>query len=170
MYDKNSSHRYYEKHKEEILARKHAYRKAHPVEQRAKENSYYWSHKEHRDAYDKKYREKNVERLEEYRLAHRQERKERERLRQYGVTPEQFNAMVLQQNNKCKVCGKEMDQYNEPCLDHNHKTLAIRGLLCKLCNVGIGNFLDNPESLIRAARYVEADGNIENYDCDPRRS
>ncbi|MGH2785637.1 MAG: endonuclease domain-containing protein [Actinomycetota bacterium] len=43
-------------------------------------------------------------------------------------------------------------------MDHNHETGKVRGILCFGCNGGLGQFLDNIESLRRAIEYVERDG------------
>jgi hypothetical protein len=40
-------------------------------------------------------------------------------------------------------------------IDHCHDTKAVRGILCDLCNLGIGNFHDAPERLRRAADYLD---------------
>lgn len=41
------------------------------------------------------------------------------------------------------------------CVDHNHKTGEIRGLLCGLCNSGIGHFKDKIKLLKKAIKYLE---------------
>jgi hypothetical protein len=85
----------------------------------------------------------------------------------YGITLEQFNAIRDSQESKCKICGiyKPLDAGNGgkigDCLhvDHCHKTGKIRGLLCSNCNVGLGNFQDTPEFLIKASDYLKNNGN-----------
>jgi hypothetical protein len=76
----------------------------------------------------------------------------------YGITPEQFDAMVTAQGGVCVLCG------NPPAgkrhtqvlhIDHDHRTGRVRGLLCDTCNVGLGSFRDNPDLLKRAAAYLE---------------
>jgi len=40
-------------------------------------------------------------------------------------------------------------------VDHDHKNGEVRGLLCHRCNVGLGNFQDNPELLLKAYKYLK---------------
>lgn len=71
----------------------------------------------------------------------------------YGITKEQYTAMAALQNGVCLIC-----KIKPKCLviDHCHKTDKIRGLLCNLCNVGLGAFKDNSKFLIEASKYLEA--------------
>lgn len=70
--------------------------------------------------------------------------------RKYGITLEQFDAMSAAQNHACAICGSQ-----EPlCVDHDHETGVIRGLLCGRCNKGIGLLGDSLEGLERAVRYL----------------
>ena len=77
--------------------------------------------------------------------------------RKFNMTLEEYNVMSEAQDHKCYICGKsEMNNKNKVlCVDHNHETGAVRGLLCGLCNTGLGNFLDNKERLIKAIKYLE---------------
>lgn len=78
------------------------------------------------------------------------------RLRYYGVTPDQFDILYSQQNGLCSICQKDIPAIgNGRHLDHCHKTNVIRGILCAACNLGLGAFRDNPESLRKAAGYLE---------------
>jgi hypothetical protein len=40
-------------------------------------------------------------------------------------------------------------------MDHCHQTGTFRGLLCHLCNKGLGLFKDRPDTLLAAARYLQ---------------
>lgn len=59
--------------------------------------------------------------------------------------------MIIAQDDRCAVCEKKKDIY---CVDHDHITGKIRGLLCRKCNVGLGMFEDNTEVLANAVRYL----------------
>ena len=79
----------------------------------------------------------------------------------YGISVEEFNAMLEEQNHTCLLCDHkhvENCQKNALRVDHNHQTGEIRGLLCKECNSGMGLLGDNPERLRAAARYLESRG------------
>lgn len=73
-------------------------------------------------------------------------------LKRYGLTPDDYGRMRIEQQGLCAICCAPVDK---PFVDHCHTTLKVRGLLCHLCNVGLGAFLDNPASLRAAADYVE---------------
>ena len=60
----------------------------------------------------------------------------------------------------CIHCGKELPDGEYLCIDHDKKTGEVRGLLCKECNWGLGNFKDNPESLRKAIKYLEEKNGI----------
>ena len=70
----------------------------------------------------------------------------------YGITLEQFEQILEAQGNVCAVC-KEADKVF--CVDHNHKTLKIRGIICLNCNLRvIGGARDKDHLLINAAEYI----------------
>lgn len=73
----------------------------------------------------------------------------------YGITAEEFREMLFQQENKCAICGNEFLTSKAPCIDHDHETGKIRGILCNGCNSGIGFLKDSIENLRNAALYLE---------------
>jgi hypothetical protein len=75
--------------------------------------------------------------------------------RKYGLTLEQYEAMLLAQRGKCPICNKELDACAQKDVDHCHNTGKIRDILCSNCNKGLGCFDDNPECMIAAAEYVK---------------
>lgn len=76
----------------------------------------------------------------------------------YNLTVEQYNEMLKEQNHKCCICGMdEVDNGRKLAVDHCHKTQKVRGLLCNFCNVGLGSFKDNINSLSKAISYLTKD-------------
>lgn len=92
----------------------------------------------------------------------------------YGLTPEQYDEMLAEQNNVCFLCKRPPHgRYHKfLAVDHIHdETLQVRRLLCMSCNKALGSFMDDPELLRRAARYVETRGFRTNLlDTDELRS
>jgi len=76
----------------------------------------------------------------------------------YGVTPDQYESMMLAQDGRCAICRSEdwPGKGNRPHVDHDHVTGQVRGLLCGKCNVALGNLDDDPARLRAAADYLEA--------------
>lgn len=72
----------------------------------------------------------------------------------YGITPEDVTAMKSSQDNKCKICGDDLSTVKS-CIDHQHTTGKIRGILCHRCNVGLGYFKDSTDRLLSAITYLE---------------
>ena len=76
-----------------------------------------------------------------------------------GLTIEDYNIMFKKQNGCCAICNKHILELNQKkkkhlCIDHNHDTGAIRGLLCDKCNRGIGLLQDDKEILLNAYNYL----------------
>jgi hypothetical protein len=88
--------------------------------------------------------------------ARRARRRERERpqqrRRRYGVTQEQYDAMVKRQEGRCAGCLQEKPLQ----LDHCHATGVVRGLLCGQCNKLLGLAGDDTAVLRRLVRYLES--------------
>lgn len=72
----------------------------------------------------------------------------------YGITIDTYNALLEAQNFKCKICG--MSSNRNLSVDHEHSTGRIRGLLCGVCNSGLGMFKDSPHLLQKAKEYLES--------------
>lgn len=98
-----------------------------------------------------KFRAQERERLRRWRRSN-PEKKRAQKLRQeYGLTPEQLAAMLRAQGNACAICRAAAPE----CIDHCHASGRVRGVLCRLCNSGIGQFGDDPAILLAAADYIE---------------
>ena len=76
----------------------------------------------------------------------------------YGTTPEEVAAHAA---HGCAICGRELTLVKDAgkelraVVDHCHESNKFRGVLCNYCNLGLGNFKDNPEALRKAATYLE---------------
>lgn len=74
----------------------------------------------------------------------------------YGLTPEQYEALLERQGGKCAICDTETPGGKGSWhVDHDHETKKVRGLLCHNCNIALGNFKDDPVLLEAAAAYLE---------------
>jgi len=76
----------------------------------------------------------------------------------HGITVDEYEAILENQSGGCAICGSRSANNGSRTnlfVDHCHETSAVRGLLCNPCNLGLGNFMDNPELLIKAANYVD---------------
>ena len=76
----------------------------------------------------------------------------------YGLTIEQFEEMLKAQDSKCAICG-EVQESEKFHIDHNHDTGAVRALLCKGCNQGLGLFREDSRRLLEAVNYLERHNN-----------
>lgn len=75
--------------------------------------------------------------VKEWRLTHKDYVKSSKLKSCFGISLEEFNLMLKEQNGKCLICGKQQgDKYF--AVDHNHTTGKIRGLLCSRCNRSLG--------------------------------
>lgn len=78
-------------------------------------------------------------------------------VRSYGITIEDYEEMLDGQHFRCAICGKHASDESDRDLsvDHCHKTGKIRGLLCQVCNCGLGWVGDDPSVLLRAVAYLQ---------------
>lgn len=80
----------------------------------------------------------------------------------HGISSFQYNRMLETQDYKCLICKLPSDK--PLSIDHDHTCCnrkngscgkCIRGLLCSLCNTGLGMFRDDLETLLAAAEYIK---------------
>jgi hypothetical protein len=112
-----------------------------------------------------------VRRAKKWNLDHPERARETERKRQhkhgqeyhlkykYGLTVEQYNQMLASQGGVCKICKRPQTDPKKRflCVDHNHETKKIRGLLCHHCNSALGFLRDNKNLLPAVLAYLEDD-------------
>ena len=74
--------------------------------------------------------------------------------RNYDLTIDAYEAMVVGQGGVCAVCRRPEADNGHLAVDHDHRTNAIRGLLCKRCNTLLGMADDDIEVLAEAITYL----------------
>ncbi len=76
----------------------------------------------------------------------------------YGITLDQYNALLSQQDNRCAICMSTSTK-RKTCpnllVDHCHATGKVRGLLCSTCNSAIGMLEESEQSLTNAISYLK---------------
>ena len=108
-------------------------------------------------AHSKRYREQHPEKAKETVRKSTIKKK-------FNLSIDEYEQLLEKQNYKCAICGCNYIRYKQQtnrefCIDDNHYTGEVRGLLCSVCNRAIGQLKDNPAILRKAADYLEERGN-----------
>jgi hypothetical protein len=77
----------------------------------------------------------------------------------FDLTETEYQQLLKSQQGVCAICGQPETKILrgfllQLCVDHDHDTGVIRGLLCNACNVGLGYFKDKIDSLSQAIVYL----------------
>jgi Recombination endonuclease VII len=103
-----------------------------------------------------------VERAKRFYKNNPEKTKNRRLITKYGITIEQYNEMLIKQNNLCFICRKPESAFHKNsnkvkdlCVDHCHKTGKARALLCANCNCLIGYSNESIEILQEAINYLK---------------
>lgn len=72
-------------------------------------------------------------------------------LMKFGLTLEDYNAMVFQQSGLCKSCG---DLVEPLVVDHDHITGKVRFLLCSNCNCALGLLKEDASRIAALLKYL----------------
>jgi hypothetical protein len=76
--------------------------------------------------------------------------------RNYGITLNEHTQMYEEQNGVCAVCEKPGDgRWKKLCVDHDHKTGKVRQLLCRNCNMILGQVDDDANHLRKLTAYLQ---------------
>ncbi len=78
--------------------------------------------------------------------------------RNYGINLADYDCMYHEQDGLCAICHLPQNSKRNTrfCVDHDHDTGEVRGLLCDSCNRGIGLLKDDPRLLENAAKYLRS--------------
>lgn len=104
---------------------------------------------------------KKIEQKRRSKPGEKEKQKERVLKLSYGLSLEEFNALLEAQNYVCAICKKPETATAHPgrkqwlAVDHDHTTGRVRGLLCSQCNRSLGGFQDSVMILKRAIDYME---------------
>lgn len=82
---------------------------------------------------------------------HPSNRRDRNFRCRYGLTANDVESKLKAQGGVCSICGRIPAK---PCLDHDHQTGAVRGVLCHSCNVRLAivedrDFVDRANAYLR---------------------
>jgi len=175
-----NARRYYERHREELLAKaKTIYRDRRRETMRRlyeerreeiKERSRRWykANKERGEETRRSWAARHPEQMLEYKRAYELRNIDKNldrRLRaSFGISLDNYNQMLEVQGGVCAICGRagqgrdgrgvNPDKPRRLCVDHDHATGAVRGLLCGWCNRTLGRFDNDAERFEKAAAYL----------------
>jgi len=99
-------------------------------------------------------KEKRREWWERYKKAHKEEIKNYKLKRDHGLSLDEFNLLLEVQGYSCAICGTTEWRGRYPYVDHDHKTGRIRGLLCKRCNLVLGEINDDVYVVDKMREYL----------------
>ena len=131
---KKVARKWYKNNKDEIDRKNQEYRKTNREEVLAMCRAYYANNKS-------KWRESDLQ-------------------KKYGMSIDDYNLMLTEQDGCCAICGRHTLELGKTlCVDHNHVTGEVRGLLCGNCNKGIGFLMEDASILSSAIEYLEEHDN-----------
>jgi hypothetical protein len=112
--------------------------------------------KECRKQESKEWYANNKEHKKELSQRYKHVKKDKDLQATYGIDLETYHRMLAQQNKRCKICHTHQEDLKRAmCVDHDHITGKVRGLLCDTCNRSLGLLKDNVNTLMRAVDYLQ---------------
>ena len=77
-------------------------------------------------------------------------------IEKYGLTQNEHISLLIAQDFSCAICKvPEILLKEHLCVDHNHETGKVRGLLCRKCNIFLGMSGDSEELLEMGSKYLK---------------
>jgi NMD protein affecting ribosome stability and mRNA decay len=126
-------------------------------ERRTYKQKWIKSHRAHMNEKQREFYSKNADKMRErsrtFYRKHRESELDRVRFKKYGISGDRFREIIKGQNGKCPICDIILSR--TLCVDHNHTTNKVRGIICNNCNFAIGNAGDSPIRLRAMADYLE---------------
>jgi hypothetical protein len=112
---------------------------------------------ERQSVYNKRFRDSHKEEIALYYATPERKlyTKKYDLKKRFNITLEQYNEIFDEQHGFCAICGKHQSKFNYAlCVEHNHETKEIRGLVCKRCNIIIANCDEDINILLNAIKYL----------------
>ena len=69
------------------------------------------------------------------------------------ITFNDYEERYTRLEGRCEICN---DFHPSLCVDHDHKTGLVRGLLCRPCNLGLSAFQEEPKIFLNAEAYIRS--------------
>ena len=146
-HDKAKDRAYYQKNRDAILRRVAKWVRENPERVRQTGRRYYLQNR------GKILAKQKQDQLADPTKIKRSWRKQNLR-RKYGLTLDQYNALLAEQYNSCALCQESFRADKKPVVDHDHVTGRVRGILCQKCNMVLGFSGDSVERLQSAIEYL----------------
>jgi hypothetical protein len=89
----------------------------------------------------------------------KEQRRQSKYQRRYGITLKQYEILLEAQNGVCAICRRPPGKYRL-CVDHDHVTGRVRGLLCQTCNRWLG-YVEIGDRLERTVEYLRREEKVE---------
>ena len=136
------------------------------ISQRTRERIYYYECKpclNERMRNSEESKKYNRDRVRQSRIDDPYKHRNWELKKRHKINNEIFNRKLEEQNGVCAICGGQSVNRDYLTVDHDHKCCdqdkscgkCLRGLLCNLCNAGLGAFRDDLELLKKAIVYLD---------------
>ena len=134
-----------------------------------KDKDEFYHHKNHKDELSSRckechkrnssrYYKKNWEKRRQYRKEWFQRKGKELQWKRTGardMTLERYNEMYMAQKGKCFLCGRHQSEIGKPLdVDHNHATGEVRSLLCRVCNLMVGQVENEADRIQRVRMYL----------------
>lgn len=152
---------YYAKNREELLAQKKVYRAENKDKTAARNKRYRSENREELRAKKKIYYVENKDKIAAkdklYNVENREKRAGWRRVYKYGVAPDTFKSMLIEQGGVCAIC-KGAGSKRGLFVDHDHDSKRFRGILCQACNTAIGYLRDSSAIAQLATNYLKQNG------------
>lgn len=103
-----------------------------------------------------------------YNIEYPEKRRQSQIKYDFGISWEMYELKFKSQNGCCAICATPLklhkgidSDFDVACVDHNHQTGEVRGLLCTDCNLGLGKFKDSLTFIQSASEYLVQYGSIK---------